>query len=474
MKMFKSFKTGLVAGMACAAALTGVAAAQQQPAQQQPQQPTLSLDDVLRAAQQERREAAETNRQREAEFVQQRDRQQGRLNEVRGQVQAEETRSDQLDQQFTENDQRIEELQNELQTRQGEFGELFGAARSAAGDLAAQLQSSIVSAQYPGRVQQLQELAQSEQLPSEEELRNLYITMMQEIAAQAKTVTFNATVVDAQGETGQAEITRIGPFSAFSSEGNYYTMTSDNSGRTRLTELARQPGGGAVGNAKAVAGFNGEGYTEGTIDPSLGQLLSLVIETPTLSERIAQGKLVGYTILYVVLPLGLIIGLYKWVTLTLTGASVRSQMRKKTASTKNPLGRIMTAYQSNTSADTETMALKLDDAVMKEVPRLESGLNLVKVLAAVAPLLGLLGTVIGMINTFQAITLFGTGDPQLMAGGISEALITTVLGLIAAIPLLLVHAFAAGAARRVTNILEEQSAGMIAEHAETTTTARRV
>ncbi len=452
MKMFKSLKTGIMAGAVCAAAMTGVASAQQ-----------TSLDEVLRAAREERRAAAEVNRERESRFLQERDQQQARLSQVVAEVQQEEARSDALDEQFATNEARIEELQNTLQERQGEFGELFGAARSAAGDLAAQLRQSIISAQYPGRAQQLSELAQSEQLPSEEELQNLYLTMLQEIVAQSKTATFPATVVNAAGETTQQTITRIGPFSAFAG-GSYYTMASTETG-TRLTELPRQPGGDAVENARRVQGYDGDGYIEGTIDPSLGQLLGLVIETPTLEERIAQGRLVGQVIIGVLI-IGLLLGLYKWITLLMTAAKVRSQMRKKSASKSNPLGRVMMAYESNTTADTETMALKLDDAVMKEVPRLESGLNLLKVLAAVAPLLGLLGTVIGMINTFQAITLFGTGDPQLMAGGISEALITTVLGLIAAIPLLLLHAFASGTARSVTNILEEQSAGMIAEHAE--------
>jgi biopolymer transport protein ExbB len=453
MKMIRTLKTCVLAGAAFAAAAIGTAAAQD-----------VSLDDVLRTAREERRAAAEANREREARFLQERNQQRARLAQVVSQVEAAEARSDALDEQFRQNDARIEELQATLQERQGEFGELFGAARSAAGDLAAQLNQSVISAQYPGRAQELTELAQSEQLPSEEELRNLYLTMMQEIVAQSKTVTFPATVVTAAGETTQASMTRIGPFSAFN-EGEYYVMRTDAGGRTRLTELPRQPGGDAVPNARAVEGFDGPGYTAGTIDPSLGTLLGLVIETPTLSERIEQGKLVGKGIIGVLI-VGALLGIYKWITLLMTNAAVRGQMRKKTPSKGNPLGRVMMAYQSNTNADTETMALKLDDAVLKEIPKLESGLNLVKVLAAVAPLLGLLGTVIGMINTFQAITLFGTGDPQLMAGGISEALITTVLGLIAAIPLLLLHAFASGTARSVTAVLEEQSAGMIAEHAE--------
>jgi biopolymer transport protein ExbB len=184
-----------------------------------------------------------------------------------------------------------------------------------------------------------------------------------------------------------------------------------------------------------------------------------------LRERVDQGGPVGYTIIVVSL-IAMALGAYKWFSLTMTAGAVRSQVRRKKASKANPLGRVMLAYENTNSNDVETVALKLDDAILKEVPKLEGGLNLVKVVAAVAPLLGLLGTVIGMINTFQAITLFGTGDPQIMASGISTALVTTVLGLVFAIPLLLLHSFAAGASKRVTQILEEQAAGIIAEHAE--------
>ena len=194
-------------------------------------------------------------------------------------------------------------------------------------------------------------------------------------------------------------------------------------------------------------------------------MLSLVVETPNLKERFDQGGPVG-RVIGIVTVIGVALGIYKWLTLTMTAGAVSGQVRKKKASKGNPLGRVMLAYENTQSNDVETVALKLDDAILKEVPKLESGLNFVKVLAAVAPLMGLLGTVIGMINTFQAITLFGTGDPQIMAGGISEALVTTVLGLIAAIPLLLLHAFASGASKRVTQILEEQAAGIVAEHAE--------
>lgn len=459
MTFLSTLKSGVIAGAAVLASVAGVATAQDDA--------PVSLQDVLRDAQQARREAAQENREREQRFIEQRAQQQQRLSTVRSEVNAAERRSDELDAQFRANDERIGELTAELERQQGEFGELFGAARSAAADLAAQVENSVISAELPGRAEDLRETAQSTTLPSVEELEEIYITHIEEMAGQAEVKTFNAAVVvDASGDTQRnAPMTRIGPFVAFN-DGRYFTVQQTQSGRSRLTELARQPGGAsAVPNARGVEGHTGSGYVEGTIDPTAGQLLQLVIQSPSLQERIDQGGPVGRVIIGVFI-LGTILGLYKLVTLFLTNASVKGQVRRKTGSRGNPLGRVMMAYESNTNADVETLQLKLDDAVLRELPRLESGLNILKVLAAVAPLLGLLGTVVGMIITFQQITLFGTGDPQIMAGGISQALVTTVLGLIAAIPLLLLHALAAGSAKSVSNTLEEQAAGMIAEHAE--------
>lgn len=446
MKLIRNLGISFVAG---AAALASAMPAMAQ----------TSLQDVLDAARAERQAVAETNAEREQRFLAERNTQQQKLEEIRRQVQAETARSNALDAEFETNLEQIQTLQAELSEKQGQFAELFGAARSAAGDLATRLEDSIISAQYPGRTESLRETAQSETLPTVSELEDLYFTLLQEMVAQSEVATFSANVVRSDGTAEAREVTRIGPFTAFSS-GDYLVYQNGS-----LEFLARQPSGGAGDAARAVENYNGEGFVRGVIDPSLGTLLSLVVSQPSVMETIQQGRTVGYVIIGI-LALGLLIGLYKLVTLWAVNGAVRSQMRKKTPSKSNPLGRIMMAYESNRNADVETVALKLDDAVLKEVPKLEGGLNLIKVLAAVAPLLGLLGTVIGMIRTFQAITLYGTGDPQLMASGISEALVTTVLGLVAAIPLLLIHAFASGAARSVSQVLEEQSAGMIAEHAE--------
>ncbi|MEM8771817.1 MAG: MotA/TolQ/ExbB proton channel family protein [Pseudomonadota bacterium] len=430
-------------------------------------QDAVTLDQVLQAIRRERTEVSQENREREQRFLAQRNQQQAELTRVRNQVAAAEAESTRLEGVVEANQLQIEELDAELASRQGEFQELFGAARSAAADLKAQVDRSIISTQFPGRGEQLTELAQTEKLPSEVQLRYLYETMVQQIVEQGDVDTYDATIILANGQTTQANVTRIGPFVSFS-DGKYleYKELEDSPELGNVLQfLARQPDGAITGAASRVANASGDGFVRGAIDPSLGTLLGLIVETPTVMERIDQGRFIGKVIL-VAAALGVLLGLYKWVTLTMTAGAVRGQVRKKKASKSNPLGRVMMAYENTQSNDVETVALKLDDAILKEVPKLEGGLNLVKVLAATAPLLGLLGTVIGMINTFQAITLFGTGDPQIMASGISEALVTTVLGLIAAIPLLLLHAFASGASKRVTQILEEQAAGIIAEHAE--------
>jgi biopolymer transport protein ExbB len=213
-----------------------------------------------------------------------------------------------------------------------------------------------------------------------------------------------------------------------------------------------------------------QGATSGVVnmalDPSRGGILGLLVQTPSFRERVDQGGIVGYTIILIIAPLGLLICIERFLYLMIVGARVNRQLKSDTPNANNPLGRVMTVYLENQHDDVETLQLKLDEAVLKDVPRLERGLPSIKVLAAVAPLLGLLGTVTGMIKTFQAITLFGTGDPKLMAGGISEALVTTVEGLVTAIPLVLLHSLLTGRSNRLVQILDEQSAGFIAEIAE--------
>ncbi|MBL39410.1 MAG: flagellar motor protein MotA [Xanthomonadales bacterium] len=421
-------------------------------AQNQPQ----SLEEVVRAMQQERQAVAEANRERVNRFRRQEANREQELRQIRNQVAEAEAEASRLEDLRNRLDRELTELRDQLAERQGEFGELFGVARAAAADLDEQLNDSLISSQFPNRGDELSEMAQSDSLPTIEQLEGLWFTMLQEMTAQANVARYQADVVGNNNSSTSETVVRIGPFTAFGDQG--YLVLTDGT----LRYLARQPGGGAVAAAERVMEHSGDGVVRGLIDPSLGSLLGLVTETPTLRERIDQGGWIGYAII-VVAAFGILLAVFRWLMLTLTSMKVRRQMGKHEPNDSNPLGRIQAAYEEHKGESLETLQLHLDDAVLKELPPLERGLNLVKVLAAVAPLMGLLGTVIGMIVTFQAITLFGTGDPKLMAGGISQALITTVLGLIAAVPLLILHAFASSTSRRLGQILEEQSTSLVAD-----------
>lgn len=445
---------GVLAGLLLAA----VAASGMTPAvlaQSEPQ----SIDEVLRAVQSERRAVTESNREREERFRREQAQQEAELARVRRQVTEAEAEASRLESLRNDLDRELEELKAQLAERQGEFGELFGVARAAAADLNELLGESLISTQFPGRGEDLSRMAQAESLPTIEELEALWFTMLQEASEQGKVVRYQAPVIRGDNQSVQETVVRIGPFTAFTEEG-FLISNGD-----ALRYLVRQPGRGAVGAARQVFNSSDNGVVRGLIDPSLGSLLGLVVETPNLQERIAQGGGIGYAII-VVATFGILVAIYKWLMLSIVAMKVKRQMRSDTPSASNPLGRIMIAFKENRDADLDTLQLRLDEAVLNELPKLESGLNVVKVLAAVAPLMGLLGTVIGMIVTFQAITLFGTGDPKLMAGGISQALVTTVMGLIAAIPLLLLHAFASGTSRRLSQVLEEQSVSLVAESVE--------
>ncbi|MEZ5945797.1 MAG: MotA/TolQ/ExbB proton channel family protein [Hyphomonas sp.] len=201
------------------------------------------------------------------------------------------------------------------------------------------------------------------------------------------------------------------------------------------------------------------------VDPSKGNLFGILGDLPKLSDRIKQGGPVGAVIM-VLLAIGLLIGLYKIFTLVTMGGAMRRTAKTRQAGDGNPLARVFETYEQNRGSDIETLELKLDEQILKESPRIERFNDIIKVLASVSPLLGLLGTVVGMIITFTAITIYGAGDPKLMAGGISVALMTTVFGLVAAIPLLLIHAVVSSMARGNQQILDEQAAGLIAEKAE--------
>ena len=416
-----------------------------------------SLDHLLRQVEDAHQQDARIRKEREQRFLSENANQKTLLQELRARVDAQRDRGEQLRQQHADNEQALQTLQAELNTRSGNLGELFGTVRHSAGDLQALLRDSLVSAQFPERAEWLDILAKSKQLPSITELERFWLLLQQEIDESGQVSRFTAEVTDTNGVTTPREVIRISVFNAIA-DGQYLHFHPD---RNRFSVLSRQPGGQMQKRASSFASQTG-GYAPMMIDPTRGGLLSMLTKTPTLTERVQQGGAIGYSILA--------IGLcgVSLVVLRLTGLGrVAAQMYRQLqepaqASADNPLGRVLLAAGDAGDRDIDAIELLLDEAILRETPALQRGLGLLKLLAGVAPLLGLLGTVTGMILTFQSITLFGTGDPKLMAGGISQALVTTVLGLMVAIPLLFSHTLLASRSRTLIQILDEQSAGLIA------------
>ncbi|NQZ53322.1 MAG: MotA/TolQ/ExbB proton channel family protein [Piscirickettsiaceae bacterium] len=420
-----------------------------------------NLDALLEQVKRESVLEQQQNKLREAEFVTARDDQAQLLAEAKAQLAFEEQKTELLNQTFHDYEQGLIEKETLLQEKSGSLGELFGTVRQMANDSRGVLESSMISAQLPNRGAFLSSLAELKQQPTISELRAFWLLLQEEMTESGKVSHFTVPVITAEGQVEEQEMTRIGVFSAFS-DGDFFRYLPETGS---LVELGRQP----VSRLRdLVADF--ESTTDGSlqpvvIDPTRGAILALLVQAPNLKERIQQGGWIGFIILGLG-AIGLLIALQRFVSLTIIGRGVARQQNQTEVDLKNPLGRILSTYSDTIAQDVETLSLKLDEAILREIPKIERGLVTLAILAAISPMLGLLGTVSGMIETFQSITLFGTGDPKLMSGGISQALVTTELGLAVAIPILLIHSALSSKSNRLVQILDEESAALVARNAE--------
>lgn len=421
-----------------------------------------SLDALLEEVKKNRVSEARVNKQREAEFQAARADKQALLRKARAGLKAEQDRGERLKKQFAENETTLANKEVELKNAVGTLGEMFGVVRQASAEAYGRISTSIVSAEFPGRSDFLERMSnESKGLPDIKELEDLWFALQTEMTQSGQVSRFTTEVVSLDGGSQQTEVVRIGTFNLVSDLG-YLAYKDD---LKQVQPLGRQPDGYMVNSAAAFTS-GATGLQPIYIDPSQGQILGLLTAKATLMERYHAGGLPGYVITGM-LAVGLLIALFKIITLTVMSGGIRKQLNNPgSPSSSNPLGRILKVYEENKDADTESLELKLDEAILRELPSIESGINLIKILAAIAPLLGLLGTVIGMIATFQQITLFGTGDPRIMAGSISMALVTTAQGIIAALPLILLHSIVAGRSKSIIHILDEQAAGIVAARAE--------
>ena len=420
-----------------------------------------NLDALLDKARQTSKLTTAINQQREAHFIAEKKQQKRLLKTAKKEFSAEEKLSESLNTHFEENESKIAELEKRLDLKVASLGELFGVVRQVSDDMTGILEHSITSAQLTHRDVLTADLAQRKALPTINELDQLWLTLLEEMTESGKVVQFSAPVISAEGIEQQREVTRVGVFNAFS-EGKYLRYLPKTE---RLVELARQPEARFQELAFSFEQSHSSGYGVIGLDPSRGAILSVLVQTPDFMERIQQGGIIAYVIIGVGL-IGLLLLFERFVFLTLTGRSVNKQLKSDEINLNNPLGRVLQHFRENPQQDTETLQLKLEESVLKELPKIERGLSSIGVLAAIAPLLGLLSTVTGMIETFQSITLFGTGDPKYMSSGISQALVTTELGLIVAVPLVLLLSFLTGKGNRLVQVLDEQSAGVVARLVE--------
>jgi biopolymer transport protein ExbB len=425
-----------------------------------------TLEGLLQQVKQFQMQETEINKQREAQFKDNQKNQKLLLNQAKKALQSEQNTANDLKASFDKNEKTLSQKEDQLRLRVGNLGEMFGVVRQVADDLNGTLHTSLTRAEKPIRAADLEKLSQAKELPNIKELQALWLTLQEEMTLTGQISQFKAQVVQNDGSEVEQLVTRIGAFNAITDQG--YLRFDEETGR--LISMARQPEQAGL-ISDYLEADSGEFKAVG-LDPTRGALLGLVLSNPDLLGRIKQGALVGYIIIGLAI-IGLLLAAWRLTSLFAIRKKVEDQIKQlDKPNTDNPLGRVLAtaAAFNHSDQELETLELKIDEAILKEVPQLEKAQSMIKLFAAIAPLLGLLGTVTGMIATFQAITNFGTGDPKLMAGGISQALITTVLGLVAAIPLLLSHNVVSSQSKRLVQILDEQAAGLIATAMETRNT----
>jgi len=381
---------------------------------------------------------------------------------------AAEQRSSQLDKQWMANEARIAQLSGLLKEKEGNLGELFGVTRQIAGDAATTLQQSMLTIQYGAatdgedRAEFLRRLAGAKALPSIAELERLWYELLREMTDGGKVVKFKTGVLQRDNKTRvDMEVVRVGPFTAVS-DGQYLGYIPSQKSLAQLNgELLGEFR--VIGRALQSAPQNG--YARAVVDPASGGLLSLYVERPGVIRRVREGEVVGYVIIAVG-AIGVLLALFQAAYLVSTRIAVSAQLRDlKRPKPGNPLGRVLLAFRSDGKKmeNPELAELRISEAVLREVPKLERFQSFLRLAVAAGPLLGLIGTVIGMIITFRAIVASGSSDPKIMARGIGQAMIATVLGLGIAIPLLFITAGLAALSRAVTQILDEQSHSMLAD-----------
>ncbi|HEX6550056.1 MAG TPA: MotA/TolQ/ExbB proton channel family protein, partial [Gammaproteobacteria bacterium] len=335
-------------------------------------QQAATLDQLLNQVKSASSENAALNKQREQQFVQQNAQQAQILAEAKKALSNEQARNNQLQASFDANQQKLNDLINQLHTREGDFSKVFDSARQTASDLKSTLDNSLVSAQYPGRGVTLARMAESRDLPSLDDLRKLWFLMQQEMVEEGKVTKFPATITREDGTQLKTNVVRVGVFDAVN--GDSYLRYLPETGA--LVELNRQPAG-AYRSLAADLSTASSGILPMAVDPTGGTLLATLVNQPTAWERIGQGHVAGWIIIVLGL-IGVLVILERGAYLTLAGGKIKAQMNSSKADLNNPLGRILTVFNESKSDDAESLELRMDEAIMKERPVISARIGLLR------------------------------------------------------------------------------------------------
>lgn len=390
------------------------------------------------------------NAAREARFKSSLAQQKALTAQAQAQLEALKKESIKLNTHIDTNEKKLAALEEKLHIRSGNLGELKGIIKQMAGDFYEFFVASATA--KPASTQFLKTLSSANRLPNIATLTSFWTTVLEELSNGYFVQKTTLPLIGANGAVREGALLIAGAFGAVY-EGNYYNYDTQSG---MFVELGKQPGGALSSWANAAYDAT-KPLFDMPLDPTRGELLRLSTASPTIGERIDQGSTVGYVILFIG-GLGLLFALYKfWVFVRLDIA-----LHKKLFS--SPLVQLENFYQTHAHLLLDQLEHALESHLSKARTSIEKGLSLLKLVATLAPLMGLLGTVTGMIATFSAITLFGTGDPKLMAGGISQALVTTVEGLIVAITLLFIYTLLNTRAKEIIAYLDERALELLSHH----------
>ena len=407
-------------------------------------------------------------RDRESRFRNEKNQQAKYLSDAKSERARLEREAARLEQKFEANEALLVVAEEQLRERLGSLNEIFGHLAGTSTESRQLFESSITAAQF-GKEREAflavigKKMAEGIRLPTIGELEQLWFELQREINASGEVVKFTADVITNDGTVESRDVVRVGNFNVVS-DGQYLSYAPS---RGMYQELPSQPAGRYTGTTSDI--LEADSFpTQFAVDPTGpqgGSLLASLISMPSTLERMNLGGPVG-TLLMVIGVLSTILFIWRFNSLWGLRKGVNEQVQSSTLSDDNALGRILKIAEEDKDSTTETLELKMAEQILKERPKIE-GLNWVlKIVSVVAPLMGLFGTIIGMIETFTMITLFGTGDPKTMASGISVALVTTWLGLMVAIPTTFMYATVNNFSKGILGTIEESSTGMAAKRSE--------